>query len=53
MLRLHYEISNEIGLRAGISSGKKSITGVQIRSDWTYTICRDEGGKLDKEKFSI
>jgi hypothetical protein len=38
---------------ACVNSGKKSITGVQIRSDWKYTICSDEKGRSVKEKFSI
>jgi hypothetical protein len=50
MLRLPYEIKNKIGLATGATLGKKSITGVQIRSNWTYTTCRIMGRKSVKEK---
>ncbi len=33
--------------------GKKYSIIVQIISNCTYTICRDEGGRSDKEKISI
>ena len=34
-------------------SGKKASIGVQTISNWTYTICSDEGGRSDKEKYQF
>jgi hypothetical protein len=40
-------------MKLGAHSGKKCGIRVQLISNWTDTICRSEGEKSVKEKFSI